>query len=171
VVAAVELYLDLEASRRIRTLWAALDADGVRSVGSLGQQLHQPHLSLAVADRLEPEPVAAALDGWSVIPTVRLSLDFVGQFVGRVLWLGPAPSTALLEHQAQAYARLRSAGIGVWDEYRPDRWVPHVTLSLRVPNPLMGMAIRRCLEVVPVEATVVAAAVADHARGIRRPLA
>lgn len=170
MVAALELYLDLEASRRIRALWAALDAEGVRSVGSLMQQLHQPHLSLAVADRFEPEPMAAALDGLSVIPTVPLRLDFVGQFVGRVLWLGPAPSTALLEHQARVYERLRAAGIEVWDEYRPDRWVPHVTLSLRVSNPLMGAAIRRCLEVVPVEATVVAAAVADHARGIRRPL-
>jgi hypothetical protein len=171
VVAALELYLDPEASRRIRNLWAALEADGVRSIGSLMQGLHWPHLSLAVADRLEPEIVADALEGLTIVPPIALSLQFVGQFLGRVLWLGPAPSLPLLEHQAHVYARLRGAGVEVWDHYRPGRWVPHATLSMRVPNAMVGAAVRRCLEVVPIDTTLVGAAVADHARGVRRMLA
>jgi hypothetical protein len=41
---------------------------------------------------------------------------------------------------------------------------------MRVPNVLMAAAIRRCLEVLPIEATVVGASVTDHARGIAHPL-
>jgi 2'-5' RNA ligase len=170
VVAALELYLDQEASRRIRALWAALDADGVQSVASVMRGLHRPHLSLAVAERLDPQLVAGALDGVAVAPPIRLTLQFVGQFLGRVLWLGPAPSAELLEHHTLVYERLRAAGVDIWDHYRPGHWVPHCTLSMRVPNVLMGNAVRRCLEVVPIEATLVAAAVADHARDIRHPI-
>jgi hypothetical protein len=66
--------------------------------------------------------------------------------------------------------RLLAAGIDVWEHYRPGGWVPHCTLSMRVPNALMGAAIRRCLEYVPIEASLVGAAVADHARGIRHEI-
>jgi hypothetical protein len=170
MVAALELYLDPAASRRVRNLWAALDAVGVPSVGSLMQGLHWPHLSFAVADRMQPEVVAEALDGLTIAPPLSLTFQFVGQFLGRVLWLGPAPSTPLLAHQSTVYERLSAAGIEVWDHYRPQHWVPHTTLAMRVPNPVMGTAVRRCLEVLPIEATLVSAAVADHSQGLRRML-
>lgn len=170
MVAALELYLDQAASRRVRALWAALDADGVQSVASVMRGLHRPHMSLAVSERLDPQRVSDALDGVAVVPPISLTLQFVGQFLGRVLWLGPAPSAELLEHHALVYERLRAAGEDIWDHYRPGHWVPHCTLSMRVPNVLMGNAVRRCLEVVPIEATLVGAAVADHARNIRHPI-
>ena len=68
------------------------------------------------------------------------------------------------------HERLARAGVDVVEHYRPGRWVPHCTLSMRVPNPLMAAAVRRCLEVLPLTATVVGAAVTDHARDIARPL-
>lgn len=169
VVAALELYLDQDASRRVRALWRALESDGMQSVLSL-HQLHRPHVSLIVAERLEPLPVAEALRGLTVAPRLTLTFQYVGQFLGRVLWLGPAPSTELLAHQANVHARLSEAGVDIWDYYRPGRWVPHCTLSMRVPNSLMGLAVRRCLEVLPLDATVIGAAVADHARRISHPL-
>jgi len=170
VVAALELYLDPDASRRVRNLWAALDAEGVQSVGSMMRGLHWPHVSLSVADELKPDVVEEALDGLVITPPLSLTFQFVGQFLGRVLWLGPAPSTSLLSHQSTVYERLSAAGIEVWDHYRPQRWVPHTTLAMRVPNPVMGNAIRRCLEVVPIEATLVSAAIADHSVGLRHML-
>jgi hypothetical protein len=171
VVAALELYLDVDATRRIRALWLALEADGVPTLASLLQQRHRPHVSLAVAERLDPEAVAGALRGVAVAPPIVLELGFVGQFVGRVLWLGVTPNRALLDHQALVHDRLAAAGVEVWEHYRPGRWVPHCTVSMRVPRPAMGDAVRRCLEVLPVVATVRGAAVADHANGIVRPLA
>jgi hypothetical protein len=60
--------------------------------------------------------------------------------------------------------------VEIWDPYQPGRWVPHRTLSMRVPNPLMGAAVRRCLEFLPISATVVGASVTDHANGIAAPV-
>ncbi|MEV5765262.1 2'-5' RNA ligase family protein [Micromonospora sp. NPDC052213] len=170
MVAALELYLDTDATRRIRVLWDALETEGVQSMRSLLEQRHRPHVSLAVAPRFDPERVAAALRGTVVAAPLRLSFQHAGQFVGRVLWLGPTPTTELLAHHAEVHGRLAEAGIGLVEHYQPGRWVPHCTLSMRVPNALMAAAVRRCLEVLPLEATVVGAALTDHARGISVPL-
>jgi hypothetical protein len=43
-------------------------------------------------------------------------------------------------------------------------------VSLRVPNPMVAPAVRRCLEILPVRATVTGAAVTDHANDIAHPL-
>jgi 2'-5' RNA ligase len=170
MVAALELYLDTDATRRIRVLWEALESEGVQSLRSLLGQRHRPHVSLAVAPRLDPDQVVEALAGTAVAAPLRLSFQYAGQFVGRVLWLGPTPTAELLAHQEAIHTRLVAAGVPVSEHYRPGRWAPHCTLSMRVPNPLMGVSVRRCLEVLPIEATVVGAAVTDHARDIAHPL-
>ncbi|KKK06867.1 2'-5' RNA ligase family protein [Micromonospora sp. HK10] len=170
MVAALELYLDTDATRRIRVLWDALEAEGVQSMRSLLEQRHRPHVSLAVAPRFDPERVAEALAGTVVAAPLRLEFQHAGQFVGRVLWLGPAVTTELLAHHARVHHRLARAGIELAEHYQPGRWVPHCTLSMRVPNALMAAAVRRCLEMLPLTATVVGAAIVDHTRGIARPL-
>ncbi|MEU7753848.1 2'-5' RNA ligase family protein [Micromonospora sp. NPDC049101] len=170
MVAAVELYLDPDATRRIRVLWDALEAEGVQSMRSLLEQRHRPHVSLAVAPRLDPAQVAEALHGTVVAAPLRLDFQHAGQFVGRVLWLGPVPTPEMLAHQRMVSDRLTAAGVALSEHYRPGRWVPHCTLSMRVPNALMAAAVRRCLEVLPLAATVVGAALTDHARGIAHPL-
>jgi hypothetical protein len=170
VVAALELYLDVDATRRIRALWQALEADGIPTLASLLNEKHRPHVSLAVARTLSPSVATEALAGLPVARYLTLTLEFVGQFVGRVLWLGVTPTAALLNRHAAVHERLSAAGVEVWDLYRPGRWVPHCTVSMRVPNPQMGPAIRRCLEMLPLQATVTAAAITDHANDINEPL-
>ncbi|GAB1642280.1 2'-5' RNA ligase family protein [Krasilnikovia sp. MM14-A1259] len=169
MVAALELYLDVTATRRLRTLWHALESEGIPTLASLQTEKHRPHVSLAAAARLEP--IADALAGLDLGVGLTLDLDFVGQFVGRVLWLGVTPTAELLAAHRAVHERLAAAGIEVWDHYRPGRWVPHCTVSLRVPNPLLSPALRRCLEILPVRATVTGASVTDHANDIARPLA
>jgi 2'-5' RNA ligase len=170
VVAAIELYLDVDATRRIRRLWQALEDDGVPTLASLLNERHRPHVSLAAARTLEPEAVAAALDGHAVGRGLTLDLDFVGQFLGRVLWLGVTPTEELLGRHRAVHDRLAGRGIEVWEHYRPGRWVPHCTISMRVPNPMVATAVRRCLEFLPIRAAVTGAAVTDHANDIARPL-
>ncbi|WP_308200865.1 2'-5' RNA ligase family protein [Actinoplanes sp. M2I2] len=123
-----------------------------------------------MARTLPPTAVLDALAGLPVGRGLTLDLDYVGQFVGRVLWLGVTPTAALLDHHREVHDRLDAAGVQGWDLYRPGRWVPHCTISMRVPNPQMAHAIRRCLEMLPVRATVVGASVTDHANGIAEPL-
>ncbi|GGS92894.1 2'-5' RNA ligase [Planobispora rosea] len=170
MVAALELYLDPVAEKRIRTLWEALAREGVPSMRDLLKGRHRPHVSLISASRLDGPAVAQALRGMEVARPFELRFDFVGQFLGRVLWLGPVPTTELLAHHAAVHARLTEAGIGGFEVYLPGRWVPHCTLSMRVPFPKLLDAIRLCMDVLPIEATVVGAAVADHARDAVTPL-
>ncbi|GII04625.1 2'-5' RNA ligase family protein [Planobispora takensis] len=170
MVAALELYLDPVAEKRIRTLWDALAREGVPSMRDLLKGRHRPHVSLISAPRLDGPAVAAALRGMEVAVPLGLRFDFVGQFLGRVLWLGPVPTPQLLAHHAAVHERLAAAGITGFDVYRPGAWVPHCTLSMRVPFPKLLDALRLCMDVLPIEATVVAAAVADHARDTLIPL-
>jgi 2'-5' RNA ligase len=170
VVAAIELYLDTAATRRIRALWQALEAEGVPTLASLQQQRHRPHVSLAAAHRLAPDAVAAALGDLTVGRDLPLTFDFVGQFVGRVLWLGVVPTGELLAHHRAVHERLAAADVDVWEHYRPGRWVPHCTVSMRVPQRVLAQAVRRCVEILPIAATVSGAAVTDHANGVVRPL-
>jgi hypothetical protein len=170
MVAALECYLDGHATRRVRALWDALEAAGVPSLRDLTHGRHRPHLSLVSAEALDPERVAQALADLPAAPPLRLELGHVGQFVGRVLWLGPTPTSELLAHQAAVHERLAAAGVTVDEFYRPGAWVPHCTVSMRVPRPVLAEAVRRCLEVLPMPATLAGAAVADHNRGIYHPL-
>lgn len=171
MVAAVELHLDQVADRRIRRLWDAMEHSGVPSLRGLTHGKHRPHVSLVAAPSLDAAVVARALDGLDVAPVLRLDLDFVGLFRGRVLWLGPVPTSEILAHHAIVFDRLADAGVTVFDEYRPGAWVPHCTLSMRVPHPRIPEALRLCLDVLPVTATVSGAAVADHLRDVYVPLA
>jgi hypothetical protein len=171
MVAALELYFDPPAERRIRVLWDALEEAEIPSLRNLANRDHRPHLSLVVADALEPSTVVGALAGFDVAPPLRLDFQYAGQFVGRVLFLGPAPTAELLAHQAAIWQRLTDTGLALSELYTPGTWVPHATVSMRVPRPALTEAVRRCLEVLPIPATVTGAAVVDQARGLYQPLA
>ncbi|HWB35307.1 MAG TPA: 2'-5' RNA ligase family protein [Rugosimonospora sp.] len=171
MVAALELYLDPVADRRLRRLWDALEEAGVPSLRDLTHGRHRPHVSLVAAPELHGAGLVGALDGLDVAPPLRLQLDHVGLFRGRVLWLGPVPTAELLAHHAAVYARLAAAGASAFDEYRPGAWVPHCTLSMRVPHARIPDALRLCLDTLPITATVAGAALADHSRDLYIPLA
>ncbi|MFD0597732.1 hypothetical protein ACFQZ4_40090 [Catellatospora coxensis] len=64
VAAALELYLDPVATARLRTLWNALEAEGVPTLRDLTHRKHRPHLSITSADVLDGPAVEAALRGW-----------------------------------------------------------------------------------------------------------
>ncbi|WP_433056415.1 2'-5' RNA ligase family protein [Dactylosporangium sp. CS-033363] len=166
MVASVEMYLDERATRRIRVLWDQLEELGVQSLRTPHHGQHRPHVALSVARQLDPAAVAAALAGTEVAAPLRLNFQYTGVFVGRVVFLGPAPTPELIAHQARIHGLLAAAGIASLPLYEPGEWVPHATVSMRVPRPLLTDALRRCLESLPIEATVTRAAVADYARGI-----
>jgi 2'-5' RNA ligase superfamily len=170
VVAALELYLNPVAERRLRRLWDALEEGGVPSLRDLTHGRHRPHLSLVAARALDGPTVTAALHGLPAAPALPLRLDHIGLFRGRVLWLGPVPTRELLDHHAAVHARLAAHAVPMFAEYRPGAWVPHCTLSLRVPHAALPTALRLCLDTLPIEATIVGAAVADHARDQYQPL-
>jgi 2'-5' RNA ligase len=166
----LEIYFDPVAERRLRTLWAALDEAGVTNLGTHTHGRHRPHISLAVADELNPLTVADAMKGLTVPPPLTLSFQHVGQFPGGVLWLGPAPTAELLDLHARVLRRLDKTGVEVSELYRPGTWVPHCTLSMTARRDAVARAVPVCCDVLPLAATLMSAAVADHTRGQFTPL-
>jgi 2'-5' RNA ligase len=171
MVAALELHLDERATRRIRVLWDLLEDLGVQTLRTPHDGRHRPHVALTVARALDPDQVEAALKPIVVAEPLRLNFQFAGIFVGRVVFLGLAPTPGLMRHQANVWRHLHEAGIESLPLYAPGEWVPHCTMSMRVPRPILTEALRRCLEVLPIEATVTKAAVVDYARDIYREIA
>lgn len=170
MVAALEMYFDSAAERRVRRLWDALEAVGVQTMRDALNGRHRPHVSLTGAHTLDATAIRKALSGLPAAPPLNLKFDYIGQFLGRVLWLGPVPDPMLLHHHSEVHARLDAAGIDGFEVYEPGSWVPHCTLSMRVPHARLSEAIRVCMDVLPIHATIVGAAVADYARDLHTPL-
>jgi 2'-5' RNA ligase superfamily protein len=170
MVAALEMYFDQVSERRLRTLWAALEAAAVPTLSSHTHRRHRPHLSLVAADELPPEPTLAALVGFGLPADLQIRFQFVGQFPGGVLWLGPAPTARLLALHTDVVSRLDGAGVAFWDHYRPQAWVPHTTLSMVARREAVAKAVPIICDVLPLTATIVGAAVVDHTRNRLTPL-
>jgi 2'-5' RNA ligase len=125
------------------------------------QPAHRPHLTLAAA-RIEPAELARVLDLAGAVAArqqpFRVALAEIGSFAGSgVIWLGPAPSSALSRLQADVDVALCADG---WprafgEHSDPAQWVAHCTLATRVREPLL----RRVLATVrasyePIEARI-----------------
>jgi hypothetical protein len=170
VVAALELYFDTVAEQRVRALWRNLTTVGVTNQGEHTHGKHRPHVSLVACDALDPVKITNALQGLTVPPPIPLTFGHVGQFPGGVLWLGPAPNPALLTLHAEVVDRLDAAGVEFWPLYRPGVWVPHCTLSMTARGDAITTGARVAFDVIPLQATLTSAAVADHNRDIYTPL-
>jgi len=125
---ALTLRLESSAAARVERLWQALAEAGEDSMLRLG---YAPHLTLA----LLPDSVAAAeleraaFAGAASRRAVPLRFGALGVFPGRpaVTWLAPIVTAALLECQRSLCADL--APLPIEPHYRPEAWMPHVTLS------------------------------------------
>ncbi len=104
----------------------------------------EPHITLAVYDGLDPEPLARALDHFSAdmrAPSVKLSS--IGLFPGpaSVLFAAPVVSAELLALHRDFHEAAASAGAACWPYYLPGNWVPHVTLGEQLSPKEAGAAI------------------------------
>lgn len=170
MVAAIEVYFDGAAQARLRRLWDAFEQAGIPSLREHTHRLHRPHLSFAVAHRFDATQVADAVSGLLPPDGIEVEFSSVGQFPGRVLWLGPVPHAGLLARHDAVHRRLTAAGIEVDAVYRPGAWVPHCTVSQQVPWADLARAVGLCLDALPITASLRSAAVADHSRGLYRPI-
>ncbi|MCB9688191.1 MAG: 2'-5' RNA ligase family protein [Alphaproteobacteria bacterium] len=127
---AVELYFDDQTEALVRRLWRLLaDAGAEDSQHVLGLR---PHLSLTVAEGVDTDGMREVLAEWAArTEPFAVTLSSIGVFPGErgVVFLAPTPRARLL--QVHADFQVAFAGFlgkqQAW--YRPDRWVPHVTLA------------------------------------------
>jgi len=135
---AVELYLDDDADKRVRSIWEALDAGGVQSLGSVPRSAYRPHVSLAVFDSGDGEVLDVVLrEALQKSLGLVMSLPSLGFFLAEepVAFLGVVPSVALLAAHRVVVDALAGVVIGYWPYYEPDALMPHCTLATAVREP------------------------------------
>jgi 2'-5' RNA ligase len=109
------------------------------------------HLTLTTYDDLPIDRAVPALDAFAAtIGEAELLISSVGVFPdlisGSVAFLAPVVTPALLAlHQGclRALARLAASS---WEQYRPERWVPHVTLAMGLREAQLAKAVACCAE-------------------------
>ncbi|WP_305783423.1 2'-5' RNA ligase family protein [Symbioplanes lichenis] len=134
---AIELFLDDEAERRVREIWAALDAAGIQSLGGIPGTDYHPHVSFSVYADGDPEAVADALAPvLGSVAGLPLPLAPLGFFLTdeAVAFLGVVPSERLLGLHRAADRVLEPLVRGIGDYYRADVLLPHCTLAVGVAD-------------------------------------
>jgi hypothetical protein len=112
-------------------LWRRIEAVGHTTPGSLG---FDPHVTICVFDRCDPEAVAVALEGIDLGLGRQVDFYNISSFPDSgVVYLSVADvSGALSAIHGVAFERLEPVVHGVSPYYRPERWIPHCTLAERL---------------------------------------
>lgn len=137
---SIELVFDAETETTIRRIWADLAAAGVPSQAPASR----PHVTLSVAQRIDPQVDAALASIVDQLPlrcTLGATLIF-GRSNG-VLARLVVPTLDLLELHAQVHRVCAPHLIpGPMPNVLPGEWTGHVTLARRVGPAQLGCAQR-----------------------------
>jgi hypothetical protein len=143
MVHSIELLLDPDSDSAIRSIWATLADAGLPSQASNKSASNRPHVSLVVAEHIEPgvdrllSPIAKRLPIRCVIGAPLL---FGGPrfTVARLV----VPSDALLALHAETHeACLPHLSPGPMAHTAPGSWTPHVTVCRRMDPAQLAQAL------------------------------
>ena len=167
---SVCLLLDDAADRAVRRLWRQLAEDGVASLATYTHGRHLPHLTLASLGPSDVAVVREVLAPGQPGEPVPLRFHALGAFTRSRCSLVPTVSPALLGAQQLVVEELRSAGLVVQRHYLPDDWLPHLTLTPRIPVEQLPVVAQRVYDVLPLVATATRKVVVDTGTGDVHPL-
>ena len=132
---AVELYFDHETELAIRGFREKIYAAGVDPViGKLGDR---PHVSLAVFSDIDLPCVKKATEEFAALNApFTVTLSALGTFptADNVLFLAPVPTSHLLLLHRKFHQLLKCNHQHSSSYYHPQKWVPHCTIELELPN-------------------------------------
>jgi 2'-5' RNA ligase len=165
---AVCLLFDGRSDRLVRSLWARLEVQGVRTLETHTHRRHRPHLSYAVLrdwdlDRVRDAVSALPAEAPFVVE-VHGSLLFPRGRVALAVSL-PAAVTARQERVARALERV---GADLHRHYRPGHWVPHVSVATRAQGAGQAAAVTTIADTLPLDLVVERAALIDSGTGETR---
>ena len=127
---AVTLSFDSPTDSAIRGLWQALSEAGLPSTMlTLG---FGPHLTFSVCQNLDLDKLQAPLQALAVAtPPLTVQFSSIGVFPGKegVVFLGVTVNHALLDFHTAFWDTAAAYSEGASPYYRPEIWVPHVTLN------------------------------------------
>jgi 2'-5' RNA ligase len=169
---ALEVFFDARADAAVRDLWQRLAAAGLPGPVAPGRCRPRPHVSLTVADHLDPGRLAVLR---LVLAERRpdLHLTTLGTFPGGdgVLFLGATPTPDLLGFHTRVHQALAGQSARHSPYYLPGRWVPHCTLARGLEPAQTATALRLLHDFQPITATLMGAGLIDTETGTVTPLA
>lgn len=143
---AVELYFDTGLEAAIRALRVELGNAGIPPfMDEIGDR---PHVSLAVFSELDVPTLTPLLAAFAAeTPEFTISFASVGVFptAEGAVFLAPLMTDQLKTIHQDFHRRLGVLPTPSGAYYRPDQWVPHCTLAMEVPQPLIGTAVQTCV--------------------------
>ena len=121
--------LDDEHYQWVEEIWAELDREfGLRGIYTTPF----PHFTYHVAEHYEVAQIGPVLARFATEQAgLSVRTAGLGIFTGAspVVYITIARSPKLSQFHKALWDRLGDAGLGVINHYRPDDWVPHITLA------------------------------------------
>jgi 2'-5' RNA ligase len=168
---ALELFFDPDSEAEIKSVWDRLEAAGLPSLATRTHRRHRPHVTLAVAERIDAARLGDARDRLAATHLdVTLHSPAVFQRSG-VLYISVVPTQALLRLHQQIHAALHDSLVGPWTAYLVDAWVPHCTLAQGLTREQLARGIDLLHDQPIVEAHVPSAGILDTKTGEVLPVA
>jgi 2'-5' RNA ligase len=162
---AVELLFDPATEAVIKGLWDRLETARLPSLASRTHRRHRPHISLAVAERIDTGRLQDARD---CLAAAHLDVTLYAPAVfprPGVLYLSVVPTLALLRLHEEVHAALRNSIVAPQDGYAVDTWMPHCTLAQDLTRAQLAHGIDLLHDQRPVTAHVASAGLLDTTTG------
>jgi 2'-5' RNA ligase len=143
---AIELYLDSPTADRIIQVWQELEQAGL-ATAQTAKRPYTPHISLAVAPELDQDWFSRLVEDFAAdYQPVPLLFTHLGIFRAErnVLFVAPQASEQLVRMHKAFFALVAGEQVDWWHYYRPDRWVPHCTLTTSDSFGGIARALLRC---------------------------
>jgi hypothetical protein len=140
---SIELLFDPDTEAAIRRGWEDLAAAGLPSQGAVTSATNRPHVTLAAADRIDPQVDSLLTPLGRLLPMpCRLGGTLLFGQRKPVLARLVVPSAELLSAHAQVH-RLSVGHLmpGPFAHVLPGQWTPHVTLARRIDPELLPRAL------------------------------
>ena len=138
---AVELYFDAHTEEQIRRVRRLLKQKGISALVS--PDTDRPHISLATFTHVPEDRLLSLVRDFAAgLHPIPLQLGGMGTFpdTDNVLFLLPVPSVSLLRWHGAFSAHLSAAQLTSNRHYLPGNWIPHCTVEMNLPAPLMLQA-------------------------------
>lgn len=168
---ALELFFDPDSEAEIRSVWDRLEAARLPSLATRTHRRHRPHVTLAVAERIE---IARLQEGRDRLAASHLNVTLHSPAVFQrsgVLYLSVVPTLALLRLHQQVHAALADSLVAPWGTYSVGTWVPHCTLAQGLTREQLARGIDLLHDQPVVEAHVTGAGILDTKTGEVLPVA
>lgn len=136
---AVELYFDMESTKKIEDIRTKLKENGIGV-----DEGTKPHVSIAIYENLDIETFRIKLQKFSYQRNpLDIILASIGIFASEcpVVFLAPIVTSGLLKFHKEFHEFFKELGDSAWDYYRPEKWVPHCTLAMNIPGEMVSRAV------------------------------